>query len=480
MPTIAQLSYRADLEGLKQLSDLMVMGRKEALRSPLLVESLALPAESWSALLDRAEPGDAGVVLSTFVGARRVLAAVLPEACSRHNPPARTWAIPELARRLDGKADAGLVLALSDPGHAFASALAAARAFPLFHGGSGAQERREILLATVGPQGLVEDARIPAALEAVREAARLTDIPTLSLHTNAFVDEARAVAKRTGATIEVIAGEALHEQGFGGLWGVGRAATNKPALVTLLHEPPGATRTVAWVGKGIVYDTGGLSLKDRTSMPGMKGDMAGAAAVLSAFEAAVRLGVDYRVVAVLCLAENAVGPDATRPDDILVLRSGKTVEVNNTDAEGRLVLADGLHWAVTRYQPDIAVDIATLTGAALMATGRVHAAIYTNNEAVERAAVAAGLRAGEPVHPLLYAPELHRRELRSAFADMKNSVKDRMNAQSSCAAQFIANHLPEDAPDWLHVDMAGPASDGEGRGTGYGVGLLLELGAGPF
>ena len=111
-----------------------------------------------------------------------------------------------------------------------------------------------------------------------------------------------------------------------------------------------------------------------------------------------------------------------------------------------------------------------------MATGKHHAAIYANQESVERAAVAAGLAAGEPVHPMLYAPELHRREFKSSVADMKNSVKDRMNAQSSCAAQFIANHLPDPAPPWVHVDMAGTSADGEGRGTGYGVALLLSLG----
>ena len=114
-----------------------------------------------------------------------------------------------------------------------------------------------------------------------------------------------------------------------------------------------------------------------------------------------------------------------------------------------------------------------------MATGRVHAAIVSNDERVERAAVEAGLSAGEPVFPLLFAPELLKRELRSTVADMRNSVKDRANAQSSCAAQFIYNHLPEPAPPWLHIDLAGPASELDHRGTGYGVGLLLALGAGP-
>ncbi|MCB9743184.1 MAG: hypothetical protein H6740_11340 [Alphaproteobacteria bacterium] len=306
-------------------------------------------------------------------------------------------------------------------------------------------------------------------------AARLVDMPTSELHTDAFVDEAREVAARRGASIRVIQGEEIHREGLGGLWGVGKAAVHKPALVILEHAPEGAARTWAWVGKGIVYDTGGLSLKGKFDMPGMKCDMGGAAAVLSAFDAAVASGVKDRILAVLCLAENAVGPESTRPDDILRMHSGKTVEVNNTDAEGRLVLSDGLSWVMRNHKPDFAVDMATLTGAVLVSIGRVHAGIYCNDDALERRAVDAGKAIGEPVFPMLYAPELLRKEFKSAVADMKNSVKDRANAQSSCAGQFIHNHLPEDAPPWLHVDIAGTAWDAEHRGTGYGVGLLLEL-----
>ena len=478
MPVVTELAFTADPAAIDPLGDVVVIGRKEALRSPPLMAWLRLPEPSWQAMLDRVEAGDSGASTVTWVDKRRIVVGVLPEPCSRHNPPARTWAIPELARKLDGRADGAVVLALSDPSHAFAACLAVARAFPLFGMASGAPERRRVAVLAWGAQGPVSDPRIGPAMAAVREAARLSDMPTNLLHTDAFVAEARAVAAAVGAQIEVISGADLDAQGFGGLWGVGKAAAHPPALVALTHAPKDATRTVAWVGKGIVYDTGGLSLKDRTSMVGMKGDMAGAAAVLSAFKAAVTLGFPHRLVAVLCLAENSVGPDSTRPDDVLVMKSGRTVEVNNTDAEGRLVLGDGVSWTCATHKPDLLVDLATLTGAALMATGKFHAALYCNDEALERATVAAGLRAGEPAHALLYAPELHRKEFRSQVADMKNSVKDRMNAQSSCAGQFIANHLPDPAPAWVHVDMAGPAGDGEGRATGYGVGLLLELGSG--
>ncbi len=479
MPVHTDLTYTTDLSTFSRRRTLAVIGRKDRLRDPALRERLDIPAASWEAMLERTEGGDSGGAATTWIGRRKVIAGVLPEACSRHNSPSRAWAVPGLARRVDGGEDAAVLLCTERPEQAFALALAAARAFPLYSAASGKRSRREVALAVLGPDGPVEDARIQAGIEGVRMAAELVDTPTSDLHTEAFVRRAEQVAAELGADCAVTRGAALREQGFGGLWAVGKAAVHKPALVVLDWRPPGARRTVAWVGKGIVYDTGGLSIKSKTGMPGMKGDMGGAAAALGAFQAAVRGGFADRLVAVLCLAENAVGPESVRPDDIVTMKSGRTVEINNTDAEGRLVLADGVRWAAEALSPDLLVDLATLTGAALVATGRVHAAIYTNDEAVERAAVAAGLRAGEPVHPLVYAPELLRKEFKSHVADMKNSVRDRANAQSSCAGQFIANHLPDPAPRWLHVDLAGPAWDSDDRGTGYGVGLLLELGCGP-
>ena len=178
---------------------------------------------------------------------------------------------------------------------------------------------------------------------------------------------------------------------------------------------------------------------------------------------------------ILCLAENSVGPDAMRPDDVITLYSGKTIEVNNTDAEGRLVLADGVAYAVKDLGAAIVVDMATLTGAQLMATGKLHAAIVCNDEALEADAVAAGKASGDLVFPVPFAPELFRGEFQSSVADLRNSVKDRMNAQSSCAAQFIAESLPSGEPvRWLHIDMAGPVMARD-RATGYGVALLTEL-----
>uniref|UniRef100_A0A8I5P358 Syntaxin-16 n=1 Tax=Papio anubis TaxID=9555 RepID=A0A8I5P358_PAPAN len=268
------------------------------------------------------------------------------------------------------------------------------------------------------------------------------------------------------------AGGGVH---IAGIYGVGKAALHPPALAVLSHTPDGATQTIAWVGKGIVYDTGGLSIKGKTTMPGMKRDCGGAAAVLGAFRAAIKQGFRDNLHAVFCLAENSVGPNATRPDDIHLLYSGKTVEINNTDAEGRLVLADGVSYACKDLGADIILDMATLTGAQGIATGKYHAAVLTNSAEWEAACVKAGRKCGDLVHPLVYCPELHFSEFTSAVADMKNSVADRDNSPSSCAGLFIASHIGFDWPGvWVHLDIAAPVHAGE-RATGFGVALLLAL-----
>ncbi|KUF90743.1 hypothetical protein AM588_10002847 [Phytophthora nicotianae] len=322
------------------------------------------------------------------------------------------------------------------------------------------------------------------APDAIQLATRLVDAPPNELHSDAFIAEARAVAQRTNSKITVIQGEELRENGFGGIYGVGKAATHKPALVCLSHVPEGAAtdaKGVAMVGKGIIFDTGGLSIKTGGIMVGMKRDMGGAASLLAAYEAAchAKNTTDKTPLhVVLCIAENSVGPDSTRVDDVLVMYSGKTVEVNNTDAEGRLVLGDGVAYAVKHLNPKVIVDMATLTGAQGISTGNRIGAIYTNDGDLENMAVKAGKISGDLVHPMPYAPEFHRLEFKSTIADMKNSVKNRANAQVSCAGQFIANHLGdfEHSGKWLHVDMAFPVFTGDDeRSTGFGVAFIQSL-----
>jgi len=161
---------------------------------------------------------------------------------------------------------------------------------------------------------------------------------------------------------------------------------------------------------------------------------------------------------------------------VITMYSGKTVEINNTDAEGRLVLADGVSYAARDLGATTIVDMATLTGAQGVATGKNHAALVCNSAKLEAKLVAAGSASGELLHPLPYAPELHMGEFKSSTADMKNSVKDRSNAQASCAASFIAANLPSDYDgEWAHIDMAAPAQTSDKKSTGFGVAVLLEL-----
>ena len=351
-----------------------------------------------------------------------------------------------------GKKDLVVVLAPSDDSYLFAQAVAIARQFPEYSSTSGTTATDLAVEVVLSPQHDATYAAKNAAMlvdvanvsRGIRMACRLVDTPPNILHSDAYVEECRAVAAKLGnCEIKVIQGRDLEQQGFGGLWGVGKASEQLPALVILSHVPKGQeqTKSVCLVGKGIVYDTGGLSIKTPTGMPGMKTDMGGSAAVLGAFEAAVSSGVTGPFHALLCIAENSVGPAATRPDDVHVMLSGKTVEVNNTDAEGRLVLSDGCFYASKFLNPKVIIDIATLTGAQLVATGKNHAAVYCNDDGLEATAIEAGKATGDLVFPIPYAPEFYRKEFKSEVADMKNSVADRMNAQASCAAQFIGNHI---------------------------------------
>ena len=325
------------------------------------------------------------------------------------------------------------------------------------------------------------------AVNGVRLCQRIVDTPPAEMNTAALVAEAQDVVKRVPSVkCEVIQGNDLEAKGYGCIWGVGKAAELPPALVVLSHtrekNDDDSGSAACLVGKGIVYDTGGLGLKSKEGMCGMKMDCGGAAAVLAAFEAAATLG-DYgpytSLHCVLCIAENAIGPLAVRHDDILTSLSGRTVEVNNTDAEGRLVLADGVaHCTKPGAFPDpvnLVLDAATLTGAQMVATGKRICALVSNSDDVEDRAVASGLLSGDLARPLPFVPEWHKAEFKSVVADMKNSVKDRGNAQCSCAGSFIYEHLhPDYKGAWLHVDLAGPAFVHD-RATGFGPALILAL-----
>ena len=457
---------------------LMMVGQLAALEEAAAESGFDLTAP-LNTITHPKKGGSARTFVTTSSGVSlQVILCALPEEASRMNSAARPDVLAKRVAALGNETGrCALLICPNYPEDIDSLAVAASRAFPRFNRKSTSSSKRSVIdLVFTQLVNEEEMTRVTALIEGVSHAAEWVDAPPEEFHVPQFVEAARDVALRSDAEIDLFEGEQLMHMGAGGVWGVGRAAEHPPALVVLRgpRSRPDAPQMV-WVGKGIVYDTGGLSLKPKGSMGGMKMDMGGAAAVLAAFETAAARGEATDLCAILCLAENAIGPNAIRNDDILTLYSGKTVEINNTDAEGRLVLGDGVAYATQHLNPAIVVDVATLTGAQLIATGRHFGAIISNDEDLEHKAVQIGRATGDLVHPLPYCPELLSQEFKSEVADMKNSVKDRMNAQSSCAGHFVEAHLTADVR-WLHVDIAGPAFIKD-RGTGFGVGLLTGLAA---
>ncbi|WP_144872581.1 leucyl aminopeptidase [Microbacterium sp. 1.5R] len=270
-------------------------------------------------------------------------------------------------------------------------------------------------------------------------------------------------------TVEILDEDALTEQGFGGILGVAQGSDRPPRLVRLDYAPAGAGRHIALVGKGITFDTGGLSLKPAASMVGMKFDMAGAATSLAALRAIATLGLPVRVTAWLCITDNMPSGRALRPGDVIRILDGTTVEVPNTDAEGRLVMADGLV-AASRENPDVIIDVATLTGAIVMALGHRHTGVFGDDDAVAEL-----LAASDSVGELAWhmpLPDYMEDSLDSPIADMQNAnMGDRMGG-ASYAGLFLRRFIgrvsdEDDAPriPWVHLDIAG---SGEHGGAPYG------------
>jgi leucyl aminopeptidase len=312
--------------------------------------------------------------------------------------------------------------------------------------------------------------------EAVAWARDLVNEPAAGKSPEDIAELARKVARGSGLKVKVFAGEQLEKERMGGVLGVGNGSQRPPRFVRLEYAPPNARGTLALVGKGVVFDSGGLSLKTAGGMETMKTDMSGAAAVIAAMSTLQDLGVKSRVVGYLPLVENMPSGHAMRPGDVLTMRNGKTVEVLNTDAEGRLILADALALADDE-SADAIIDLATLTGAVVTALGeKVAGLMGTNDDWVEQVRAAAD-RAGERVWHLPL-PDDYRRGLDSEVADLRN-IASGGGAGTLTAGLFLKEFAGE--KPWAHLDIAGTArsssEDGEVAkgGTGFGVRTLIEL-----
>jgi leucyl aminopeptidase len=323
-------------------------------------------------------------------------------------------------------------------------------------------------------RALVKEAR--ALIEAVNLTRDLVNTPPNDLFPQALVDAAKQLFADTSVTTKVWDDRALRRGRFGGLTAVGQGSAHGPRLVRAQYRHPRAGIHVALVGKGITFDSGGLSLKPPKSMEWMKSDMAGSAAVMATVRVVHDWGLPINVTGWLAVAENMPSGTAQRPGDVITMRGGKTVEVLNTDAEGRLVLADALVEAAGD-EPDEIIDIATLTGAQLVALGSRVAGAMGNDDRLRDAVVEAGSIAGESLWPMPLPREL-RPSLDSPVADLAN-IGDR-NGGMLTAALFLQEFVPPHLP-WVHLDIAGPSFN-EGApsgyipkgGTGFGVRTLSE------
>jgi leucyl aminopeptidase len=320
-------------------------------------------------------------------------------------------------------------------------------------------------------------ARASVVAEAVNLTRDWVNTPPDDLSPAAFAMSARTAAHDAGLDVEVLDERALRRRKFGGILGVGQGSANPPRLVRLAYRPANPQLHVAFVGKGITFDSGGLSIKTADGMVTMKSDMAGAAAVITATMAAAQLKLPVRLTTYAPMAENMPSGTAQRPSDVLTMYGGKTVEVLNTDAEGRLVMGDALVRA-GEDSPDVLIDVATLTGACVVALGTRVGGLMSNNEELQETVRAAANDAGEHVWPLPLPEEL-REKLDSSVADIAN-VGERYGAALS-AAIFLKEFI-QDGVRWAHLDIAGPAfNDGDPYGyapkggTGFAVRTLVRL-----
>ncbi len=314
-----------------------------------------------------------------------------------------------------------------------------------------------------------------AIAESTNFARRLIAEPPCFMTPSKLAEEARAVAKEFGLTIKVFDAKEIERMSMGSFLGVARGAKEPPKFIVISYDAAKSKRKVAIVGKGITFDSGGLSLKPAQSMEHMKYDMSGAAAVIAAMRVVGKFRPNFSVMAVVAATENMPGDNALHPGDVITAMNGKTIEVNNTDAEGRLILADALTYAV-KHGADELIDIATLTGAVVTALGRVAAGIMGSDQDLVNKLIDSGARAGEKLWQLPLYDE-YNETLKSDIADLKNAGA-RGEAGSASAAMFLKEFTG--GKPWAHLDIAGPGWLDRDReecnkgGTGFGVRTLCR------
>jgi leucyl aminopeptidase len=283
-------------------------------------------------------------------------------------------------------------------------------------------------------------------------------------------------AKKARLKVQLLNEKELKQKKFGALLAVAAGSQSKPSLVVLEHKVKGAKKTVALVGKGVTFDSGGLNLKTGSSMAGMKADMSGAAAVAATLITAATLNIKTNIIGAIPIVENMPSGRATRPGDIVNSFSGKSIEIGNTDAEGRLILIDAMSYVIKKYKPHTIIDLATLTGACMVALGEKIAGVFSNDDTLARIIV----ESGEKTHERCWhmpLPEDYKDLLKSDFADLNNISSTRWGGAIT-AALFLSEFVKDTR--WAHIDIAGPAYINKAGaycspgGTGFGVRLLTD------
>jgi leucyl aminopeptidase len=397
----------------------------------------------------------------------RVLAALAASEAAKLEATSLAWALPTYE---DEAAAAEAIVT---------GTILGAYRFDRFKGEKDEDDEKPALssltvLADAELAGAVETARVYS--EAANRARDLQETPANFNRPEDLAKRAVEIAAAQDAvTVEVLDGEAIRAKGMGGLAAVSQGGPVDPRLIVLRYEGGGDGPTLGFVGKGVTFDTGGISLKPSAGMQEMKFDMSGAAAVIEATAAIAELGLPVNLVTVVPSTENMASGTAIKPGDVITQYNGKTVEVNNTDAEGRLILADALAYAI-ELGAERVVDLATLTGAVLIALGSTYAAVISNDDALATELAAAGDESGELVWRLPLHAE-YKRMMKGTVADLSNLASKR-EAGSITAASFLEEFV--DGTPWAHIDIAGTAWDvgraytGKG-GSGYGVRLLVQL-----
>ncbi|MBS1880065.1 MAG: leucyl aminopeptidase [Actinobacteria bacterium] len=456
-------------------ADLLAVGLSEegALPAELAEAPGAAAAKGSFKRLSTLLPGNGRVVVAGLgkaadLGAERlrVAAALVAREAAQLEASALAWKLP-----------AGIEPAVAAEAIVTGTVLAAYR-YDRFRAADPDEQAPKLeSLTLVGPAEAADAAAAAAAVAAAANRARdLQSTPAnfaTPAHLGARAEEIAAAYE--AVTAEVLGREEITALGMGGLVAVSQGSAEEPRLIVLRYAGGGAGPTIGFVGKGVTFDTGGISLKPGAGMHEMKYDMSGGAAVLEAVAAIAELGLPVDLVAVVPATENMPSGRAIKPGDVITQYNGKTVEVNNTDAEGRLILADALAYAV-ELGAERLVDLATLTGAVLIALGSTYAGLIANDDELAAAVSAAGEETGELVWRLPLHPE-YKEMMKGTVADLSN-LGSKREAGTITAASFLEEFVGE--TPWAHVDIAGTAWD-LGReyagkdASGYGVRLLVAL-----